>query len=115
MTVNQVMPFGRFKGCKLIELPEPYLVWFHNLRISGRKPRSAYGGYVRDQSQRVGVDARTAHQVALNSPCLICGNNLSICRDNSDDLTARRVFQQEINLPARTNFHVANPGEVIDQ
>ncbi len=30
MTVNQVMPFGRFKGCKLIELPEPYLVWFHN-------------------------------------------------------------------------------------
>jgi len=26
--VNQIMPFGRFKGRKLIELPEPYLVWF---------------------------------------------------------------------------------------
>ena len=22
------MPFGRYKGSKLIELPEPYLVWF---------------------------------------------------------------------------------------
>jgi uncharacterized protein (DUF3820 family) len=28
--VNQIMPFGRFKGRRLIELPEPYLVWFHN-------------------------------------------------------------------------------------
>ena len=27
-TVNQVMPFGRYKGARLIELPEPYLVWF---------------------------------------------------------------------------------------
>ena len=27
--VNQVMPFGRYKGRRLIELPEPYLVWFH--------------------------------------------------------------------------------------
>lgn len=28
--VNQIMPFGRFQGRRLIELPEPYLVWFHN-------------------------------------------------------------------------------------
>ena len=24
------MPFGRYKGCLLIDLPEPYVVWFHN-------------------------------------------------------------------------------------
>lgn len=23
------MPFGRFAGTPLIDLPEPYLVWFH--------------------------------------------------------------------------------------
>ena len=27
--INQTMPFGKYKGRKLIELPEPYLVWFH--------------------------------------------------------------------------------------
>ncbi len=24
-----VMPFGKYKGTKLIDLPEPYVVWFH--------------------------------------------------------------------------------------
>lgn len=28
--INQVMPFGRYKGKKLLDLPEPYLVWFHS-------------------------------------------------------------------------------------
>ena len=28
--VNQTMPFGRFKGTRLIDLPEPYIVWFKN-------------------------------------------------------------------------------------
>ena len=28
--INQIMPFGKYKGSKLIKLPEPYLVWFHN-------------------------------------------------------------------------------------
>jgi uncharacterized protein (DUF3820 family) len=27
---NMKMPFGRYKGWALIELPEPYVVWFHN-------------------------------------------------------------------------------------
>ena len=26
---NYKMPFGRFKGFALIDLPEPYVVWFH--------------------------------------------------------------------------------------
>lgn len=28
-TVNTQMPFGKYKGSKLLLLPEPYLVWFH--------------------------------------------------------------------------------------
>ncbi|MCP3661579.1 MAG: DUF3820 family protein [Gammaproteobacteria bacterium] len=24
------MPFGKYKGCCLIDLPEPYLLWFSN-------------------------------------------------------------------------------------
>ena len=27
--INQIMPFGKYKGRKLLDLPEPYLVWFH--------------------------------------------------------------------------------------
>ena len=24
------MPFGKYKGVRLIDLPEPYVVWFHS-------------------------------------------------------------------------------------
>ncbi|MCW8833372.1 MAG: DUF3820 family protein [Colwellia sp.] len=27
--VNAIMPFGKYAGRKLLQLPEPYLVWFH--------------------------------------------------------------------------------------
>lgn len=27
---NQTMPFGKYAGRKLIDLPEPYLVWFNS-------------------------------------------------------------------------------------
>ena len=27
--INQIMPFGKYSGRKLIHLPEPYLVWFY--------------------------------------------------------------------------------------
>lgn len=26
---NMKMPFGKFKGMALVDLPEPYVVWFH--------------------------------------------------------------------------------------
>jgi len=29
MLANSYMPFGKYKGTLLIDLPEPYLVWFH--------------------------------------------------------------------------------------
>ncbi len=27
--INQTMPFGKYAGRKLLQLPDPYLVWFH--------------------------------------------------------------------------------------
>ena len=27
--INQTMPFGKYQGYKLLDLPEPYVVWFH--------------------------------------------------------------------------------------
>ena len=28
--INQVMPYGKYQGCQLLDLPEPYLVWYHS-------------------------------------------------------------------------------------
>jgi uncharacterized protein (DUF3820 family) len=28
--INQVMPYGKYKGRQLPDLPEPYLVWHHS-------------------------------------------------------------------------------------
>ncbi len=33
------MPFGRYRGRRLIDLPEPYVVWFHQHRL----PRGRLG------------------------------------------------------------------------
>ncbi|KAF0804564.1 hypothetical protein A167_03687 [Alcanivorax sp. S71-1-4] len=27
--INQIMPYGKYTGRRLLELPEPYLVWYH--------------------------------------------------------------------------------------
>ncbi len=27
--INQQMPYGKYAGRRLLNLPEPYLVWFH--------------------------------------------------------------------------------------
>lgn len=35
--VNQRMPFGRYRGRRLLELPEPYLVWFKQNGFPGGK------------------------------------------------------------------------------
>lgn len=32
---NMQMPFGKFKGWTLIDLPEPYVVWFHKEGFPG--------------------------------------------------------------------------------
>ena len=28
--INQIMPYGKYKGRQLLDLPEPYLVWYHS-------------------------------------------------------------------------------------
>ena len=28
--IDYRMPFGKHAGCRLIDLPEPYVVWFYN-------------------------------------------------------------------------------------
>lgn len=35
--INTEMPFGKYKGRKLLQLPEPYLVWFHQQGFPGGK------------------------------------------------------------------------------
>ncbi len=35
--INQVMPYGKYKGRQLLDLPEPYLVWYHSKGFSQGK------------------------------------------------------------------------------
>ena len=35
--INTKMPFGKYAGRRLIELPEPYLVWFHQQGFPNNK------------------------------------------------------------------------------
>lgn len=37
---NTYMPFGKYKGCILIDLPEEYLLWFYK---KGEFPRGRLG------------------------------------------------------------------------
>ena len=32
---NMKMPFGKYKGRALIDLPEPYVIWFHKKGLPG--------------------------------------------------------------------------------
>lgn len=34
---NQRMPFGRFAGSRIIDLPEPYLLWFQEREFPAGK------------------------------------------------------------------------------
>lgn len=38
------MPFGKYKGLRLIDLPEPYLVWFSRKGF----PSGVLGGQLRE-------------------------------------------------------------------
>jgi len=35
--IQQTMPFGKYQGRKLLDLPEPYLVWFHRQGFPNNK------------------------------------------------------------------------------
>ena len=35
--INQVMPYGKYKGRQLLDLPEPYLVWCHSKGVPQSK------------------------------------------------------------------------------
>ena len=50
--VTMEMPFGKYKGCKLKYLPEPYVVW---LRQSGNMPKG-----------RLGMLLETLYEIKLN-------------------------------------------------
>lgn len=34
---NALMPFGKYSGCKLLHIPEPYLVWLNNKGLPNGK------------------------------------------------------------------------------
>ncbi|MFK8137204.1 MAG: DUF3820 family protein [Bdellovibrionales bacterium] len=36
------MPYGKFKGMRLIDLPEPYVVWIY----TNAKPKGQLGDYI---------------------------------------------------------------------
>lgn len=42
--VNMKMPYGKYKGVKLIHIPEPYLVWLKNQ--NNGFPKSTLGDYL---------------------------------------------------------------------
>ena len=41
--LDWTMPFGRYEGTRLIDLPEPYVVWLHNHSTVAGKLGQALG------------------------------------------------------------------------
>lgn len=66
--INQTMPFGKYKGRKLIDLPEPYLVWFHGQGFpQGRRNRSRrFCGIHSIHGDKLGAQLALVYEIKLN-------------------------------------------------
>lgn len=48
--ITTPMPYGKYKGTMIADLPSYYLEWFSTQGISQRKIRNAIGYYFRDKN-----------------------------------------------------------------
>lgn len=56
---NTKMPFGKYQGWLLCNLPEPYLLWFYKKGFPPRQTRTAAGNPLRNQTQRFRIPFKT--------------------------------------------------------